>query len=103
MKLNDKRNGKIDRFSDVWESPLRADIIAVSGREPVIQNLVIERVELGLDGLPVVVKLSGLRQYTLRIASTGETKKELNRGFFLDEVVRDHESIVKLTIPENEA
>ena len=74
MELNNKRNGEIDRFSGVWDSPLRADIIAVSGREPVIQYLVIERVELGLDSLLVVVKLYGLRQYILRIAATGETK-----------------------------
>ena len=72
--LNNKRNGGIDHFSGVWDSPLRGDIIAICGREPVIQYLVIKRVELGLDSLLVVVKLLGLRQYILRIASTGETK-----------------------------
>ena len=61
MELNNKRNGEIDRFSGVWDSPLGADIIAVSGRKPVIQYLVIKRVELGLDSLPVVVKLYSLR------------------------------------------
>ena len=55
-------------------SPLRADIIAVSGREPVIQYLVIKRVELGLDSLLVVLEFCGLRRYILRIATTGETK-----------------------------
>ena len=55
-------------------SPLRADIVAVSGREPVISYLVIERVELGLDSRLVVVELYGLRQYIIRIATTGETK-----------------------------
>ena len=103
-------------------SPLRADIIAVSGREPVIQYPVIKRVELGLDSLLVVVELYGLRRYILRIATTGETKNcvgnqsgkaitesllltELNNEFFLDGVVREHKCIVKLTIiemrPEN--
>lgn len=72
--LNNKRNGEIDRFSGVWDSPLRADIIAIGGREPIIQYLVIKRVELGLDSLLVVVKFYGLRQYILRIATTGETK-----------------------------
>ena len=105
MLLNSKRNGEIDRFSDVWDNPVRADIIASSGREPVIQYLVIKREEFGLDSLMVVVKLLGLRQYILRIVSTGETKNcnwksawqsnsrasltELNGGFFLDEVVRE--------------
>jgi hypothetical protein len=74
VELNNKRNGEIDRSSGVWYSPLRADIIAVSGREPVIQYLVIKREELGIDSLLVVVKLYGLRQYILRIATTGETK-----------------------------
>lgn len=74
MELNNKRNGEIDRFSGVWDSPLRADIIAVTRREPVIQYLVVKRVELGLDSLLVVVKLYGLRQYILRIATAGETK-----------------------------
>ena len=66
------------KSTDFWVfgilSPLRVDIIGVSWREPVIQYLVIKRVELGLNSLLVVVELYGLHQYILQIATTGEMR-----------------------------
>ncbi len=59
VKLDNKSNRKVGHFSVVWDDLLWTDIEAVGRREPIIQNLVIQRAKFCFSSLVVVVQLSG--------------------------------------------
>jgi len=53
---------------------LWTDIIAISRREPIVQNLVVKRAKLCLDVLVVVVQFGSFVQDILWVAAATKTK-----------------------------
>ena len=56
------------------DDPVWADIIAISSREPILQNLVIKRVKLFLREPMVIVQVSSFVQDIPGVTTTTQTK-----------------------------
>ena len=60
--LDNEGNREVNRFSGAWDRPLWINIVAIDRREPIVQNLVIKRIKLVLDGFVVIVQFRSFGQ-----------------------------------------
>ena len=72
--LDDKADVSVRSNSGVWDDPVWRDIIDVSRREPVSQNLVPKNVRAVLGGLVVINPYSGDVNDRLGVAITTKTE-----------------------------
>jgi hypothetical protein len=72
--LDNESNSEVNGFSEAWDGPLWADIVVIGLSEPIVQNLVIKRVKLCLDGLVVVVQFGSFVQDILGVAAATKPK-----------------------------